>query len=191
LTLLLDTALKHDLLSAKHLNQIRAYQSNVAVTWLFSRGMMVPTGRNLPPERVNAMLNTFFGILGDQSPAIAEAFIKDRVDWLTFNRMALTAAWKNPKLLLWIWDMAGALDFGRWLGSYLDFTITAFISSLVRSWFPALLRQVQPWLEPRFPGLWLWLLVQSYTWTDGVGRPQVVQSSATEAAEEQAHAPIG
>jgi lycopene cyclase CruA len=122
---------------------------------------------------------------------IAEAFIKDRVDWLTFNRMALTAAWKNPKLLLWIWDMAGALDFGRWLGSYLDFTITAFISSLVRSWFPALLRQVQPWLEPRFPGLWLWLLAQSYTWTDGVGRPQVVQPRATETAEEQAHASIG
>ncbi|MBD2075351.1 flavin-dependent dehydrogenase [Phormidium sp. FACHB-592] len=191
LTLLLDTALKHDLLSAKHLNQIRAYQSNVAVTWLFSRGMMVPTGRNLPPERVNAMLNTFFGILGEQPPAIAEAFIKDRVDWLTFNRMALTAAWKNPKLLLWIWDMAGALDFGRWLGSYLDFTITAFISSLVRSWFPALLRQVQPWLEPKFPGLWLWLLAQSYTWTDGVGRPQMVQLRATEASEEQAHAPIG
>ena len=43
LTDLLDTALKHNLLSAKHLNQIRAYQSNVSVTWLFSKGMMVPT----------------------------------------------------------------------------------------------------------------------------------------------------
>ena len=189
LTHLLDTALKHDLLSAKHLNQIRAYQSNVAVTWLFSKGMMVPTGRNLPPERVNAMLNTFFGILADQPPAIAEAFIKDRVNWLTFNRMALTAAWKNPKLLLWIWDMAGAVAFGRWLGSYLDFTLTAFVSSLVRGWFPALLRQIQPWLEPKFPGFWLWLLAQSYTLTDGVGRSQV-QCSAIDAVEEQTHAPI-
>ena len=190
LTHLLDTALKHDLLSAKHLNQIRAYQSNVAVTWLFSKGMMVPTGRNLPPERVNAMLNTFFGILADQPPAIAEAFIKDRVDWVTFNRMALTAAWKNPKLLLWIWDMAGAVDFGRWLGSYLDFTIAAFVSSLMRSWFPALLRQIQPWLEPRFPGFWLWLLTQSYTLTDGVGRPQRAQPGTIETVEEQTHAPI-
>jgi len=191
LTHLLDTALKHDLLSAKHLNQIRAYQSNVAVTWLFSKGMMVPTGRNLPPERVNAMLNTFFGILADQPPTIAEAFIKDRVDWLTFNRMALTAAWKNPKLLLWIWDMAGAVDLGRWLGSYLDFTLTAFISSLVSGWFPSLLRQVQPWLEPRFPGVWLWLLAQSYTLTDGMGRPQAVQSGVVETSKEQTHAPIG
>ncbi len=190
LTHLLDTALKHDLLSAKHLNQIRAYQSNVAVTWLFSKGMMVPTGQNLPPERVNAMLNTFFGILGDQPPAIAEAFIKDRVDWLTFNRMALTAAWKNPKLLLWIWEMAGAVDFGRWLGSYLDFSISAFVSGLIRGWFPALLRQVQPWLEPRFPGFWLWLLAQSYLFTDGVGRPQAAQPRSTATIEEQTHASV-
>ncbi len=189
LTHLLDTALKHDLLRAEHLNQIRAYQSNVAVTWLFSKGMMVPTGRNLPPERINAMLNTFFGILADQPSAIADDFIKDRVDWLTFNRMALTAAWKNPALLLWIWDMAGPVDLGRWLGSYIDFTISAFISSLISSWFPALLRQIQPWIEPRFPRLWLWLLAQSYSITDGVGRPQPQRATAA-ALEKQTHAPI-
>ena len=60
---LLDTALKHDLLAANQLGQVRAYQSNIAVTWMFSKGMMVPTGRQLPPQRVNAMLNTFFGLL--------------------------------------------------------------------------------------------------------------------------------
>jgi lycopene cyclase CruA len=63
LTHLLDTALKHDLLTAKDLENVRAYQSNVAVTWLFSKGMMVPTGKTLPPQRINAMLNTFFGLL--------------------------------------------------------------------------------------------------------------------------------
>jgi lycopene cyclase CruA len=73
LTTLLDMALRHDLLKAKHLNQIRAFQSNIAVTWLFSKGMMVPTGRTLPPERVNSMLNTFFGILGQQPPRCGRA----------------------------------------------------------------------------------------------------------------------
>ncbi len=182
LTHLLDTALRHDLLTANHLNQIRAYQSNVAVTWLFSKGMMVPTGRNIPPERINAMLNTFFGILAAEPPAIAEAFIKDRVDWLSFNRMALKAAWKNPALLLWIWDLAGPKDMLRWLGSYLDFSVSAFISALLGSWFPHFLKQIQPWLEPRFPGLWLWLLAQSYAFTDGVGQPQAVgdRSKATQ-----------
>lgn len=63
LATLLDTALKHDLLKANDLNQINAYQSNIAVTWLFSKGMMVPTGKHLPPERVNSMLNTFLAYL--------------------------------------------------------------------------------------------------------------------------------
>ncbi|HEY9647016.1 MAG TPA: flavin-dependent dehydrogenase, partial [Chroococcidiopsis sp.] len=99
LTDLLDTALRHDLLQAQHLNQIRAFQSNIAVTWLFSKGMMVPTGKFLRPSQINAMLNTFFGILAGEAPEVADRFVKDRAGWLTFNRMALKAAWKNPALL--------------------------------------------------------------------------------------------
>jgi lycopene cyclase CruA len=179
LTHLLDTALKHDLLTAQHLNQIRAFQSNIAVTWLFSKGMMVPTGKFLPPERINAMLNTFFGILASEPPDLAEAFIKDRVSWLSFNRMALKAAWQNPSLLLWIWELAGPKDLFRWLGSYLDFTVSAFISALLRGWFPQWVTQIQSWVEPRFPALWLWLLAQSYAVTDGVGQPQPTGSQGT------------
>lgn len=119
---LLDTALKHDRLQARHLQQIRAYQSNVAVTWLFSRGMMVPSGRHLPPQRINAMLNTFFGILATESPTLAEAFIKDRTGWLPFNRMALKAALINPLLLYWIWELVGPKDLLRWLLSYGSFS---------------------------------------------------------------------
>jgi lycopene cyclase CruA len=78
LTHLLDTALKHDLLDTDALSRIRAYQSNVAVTWLFSKGMMVPTGMSLPPARINATLNTFFGLLANEPPAVADTFIKDR-----------------------------------------------------------------------------------------------------------------
>jgi lycopene cyclase CruA len=178
LTHLLDTALKHDLLSARHLNQIRAFQSNVAVTWLFSKGMMVPTGQFIPPERINAMLNTFFGILANEPPAIAEAFIKDRVSWLQFNRMALTAAWKNPALLLWIWKLAGIKDLFRWLGSYFDFTLQAMISAVFAGWFPTGIRKVQAWVEPQFPGLWLWLLSRSYSMTDGMGKPQAAGRQA-------------
>jgi lycopene cyclase CruA len=179
LTDLLDTALKHDLLSAAYLNRIRAYQSNVSVTWLFSKGMMVPTGRVLPPERINAMLNTFFGILASESPQVSDAFMKDRADWISFNRMALKAAWINPALLAWIWDLAGFQDGLRWLGSYFSFTLFSLLSWLLAWWFPPLLRQLQPWLEPRYPALWFWLLVQSYQITDGVGRPQWRASSGS------------
>jgi lycopene cyclase CruA len=173
LTTLLDTALRHDLLSFQHLNQIRAYQSNVSVTWLFSKGMMVPTGKFLPPQRINAMLNTFFGLLADEPPFVADTFIKDRVDWLTFNRLALKAARRNPALLVWIWELAGARDIVRWLGNYFNFSFHALLSALVGSWFGYFLARIQPWLEPRYPTLWLWLLAQSYALTAGMGRPHL------------------
>ncbi|MEG4285447.1 flavin-dependent dehydrogenase [Microcoleus sp. A006_D1] len=169
LTDLLDTALKHNLLSANHLNQIRAYQSNVSVTWLFSKGMMVPTGRSLPPQRINSILNTFFGILAEQELAVAETFIKDRIDWLTFNKLAIQAAGKNPSLLLWILDFVTLGDVWHWLGSYLSFTLLALASWLF-GWLPSFARKVQPWLEPRYPGVWLWLLATSYALTYGMGK---------------------
>jgi lycopene cyclase CruA len=170
LTKLLDTALKHNLLSFRHLNQIRAYQSNVSVTWLFSKGMMVPTGKFIPPQRINAMLNTFFGLLADEPPEVADNFIKDRCDWLTFNRLALKAARKNPALILWIWQLAGARDLVRWLGNYFNFGLYALVSALLGRWFPRFLRWIGPWLEPRYPSLWLRLLVIGYAISTGKPR---------------------
>lgn len=162
LTNLLNTALQHNLLTAKHLNQIRAYQSNISVTWLFSKGMMVPTGKTLPPQRINSMLNTFFGLLANEPPEVADTFIKDRTDWFTFTRLALIAARKNPALLIWILEMAGSKDLIRWLGSYLSFNLDALRNLLLAGWFPSWLKQSQPWLEKQYPGLWLKLLSLNY-----------------------------
>ncbi|MDF2387744.1 flavin-dependent dehydrogenase [Nostoc ellipsosporum NOK] len=170
LTTLLNIALKHDLLSFRNLNRIRAYQSNVAVTWLFSKGMMVPTGKFLPPQRINSMLNTFFGLLADEPPEVADNFIKDRCDWLTFNRLALKAARKNPALLLWIWQLAGFKDLLRWLGNYFNFGRHALVSALLSGWFPRFLLKIGPVLEPRFPALWLRLLAIHYAITTGKPR---------------------
>jgi lycopene cyclase CruA len=173
LTHLLHTALQHDLLQASHLEQIRAYQSNIAVTWMFSKGMMVPTGRSLPPQRINAMLNTFFEVLARQEQAVAEAFIKDRGTWWDFIRMALLAARLNPRLLLWIWEMAGARDLLRWLGVFAEFTLGSFGAWLL-AWLPGWLVQNQSWLEERYPVLWLWLLARAYGVTYGMGQPQAM-----------------
>ena len=176
LTTLLDLALKHDLLSSENLNQIRAYQSNIAVTWMFSKGMMVPTGKYLPPERINAMLNTFFGLLASEPPEVADTFIKDRFDWLTFNRLALKAARQNPALLPWIWAQAGSQDMIRWLGSYLSFTFYSLISWLLMGWLPFALDKLQPWLEENYPALWLRLVSLNYNLSTGVGRPEKIAS---------------
>jgi lycopene cyclase CruA len=152
--------LKYDLLDEDSLNQIQAYQSNIAVTWLFSKGMMVPTHKTLPPARINSMLNTFFGLLADE-PDTANVFIKDRTDWLTFNRLALKAARKNPPLLIWILEMAGIEDIFRWLGSYQAFTIDAVKNLLFSSWFPHWLKSQENWLTKNNPKLWFKLLVFS------------------------------
>lgn len=167
LTNLLDIALKKDLLDAQNLSKIRAYQSNIAVTWLFSKGMMVPTHTNLPPQRINSMLNTFFGLLADSPPEIAETFIKDRTTWLMFNRLALKAASQNPALITWIWEMAGAKDFIRWVGAYFAFTFDAILSFLLMGWFPQWLDNSQAWLEQKYPSLWLSLLSLRYRLTVG------------------------
>jgi lycopene cyclase CruA len=167
LTTLLNTALKHDLLSFTHLNRIRAYQSNVSVTWLFSKGMMVPTGKFIPPQRVNAMLNTFFGLLVDEPLQVVDNFIKDRCDWLTFNRLAIKAASKNPALLIWIWQMAGFQDLVKWLGNYFNFGVHALVSALLGTWFSPFLQWNQSWLEPNYPALWLQLLEINYAITIG------------------------
>jgi lycopene cyclase CruA len=158
LTNLLDSALKYNLLDSGCLNQIQAYQSNIAVTWLFSKGMMVPTHKTLPPVRINSMLNTFFGLLADE-PKTAEMFIKDRTDWLTFNRLALKAAQKNPSLLLWIWQMAGSKDIFRWLGAYNAFTFDAFKNLLFSSWFTTWLEKQNLWLPQSNSRLWFKLSV--------------------------------
>ena len=155
LTTLLDIALKNDLLTQGDLAQISAYQSNVAVTWLFSKGMMVPTGRILPPERVNAMLNTFFGLLASEPPEVADTFIKDRTDWFTFTRLALKAARQNPSLLLWIWDMAGLWEMMRWLITFVDFTLEEISFKFLSFWFPQWLSAQSSWLEGKFPRFWL------------------------------------
>ncbi|WP_427160328.1 flavin-dependent dehydrogenase [Aliinostoc sp. HNIBRCY26] len=176
LTTLLNVALKHDLMSQRHLNLIRAYQSNVSVTWLFSKGMMVPTGKFLPPQRINAMLNTFFGLLADEPLEVADNFIKDRCTWLTFNRLALKAARINPALIWWIWEMAGWKDLLRWLGNYVNFGRHALVSAVLSAWFPSFLIWVQPKLEPRYPGIWLWLLSINYAIT--TGRPRSPQQFA-------------
>lgn len=170
LTHLLDVALRHDLLKAKHLNEVRAFQSNIAITWLFSKGMMVPTGKHIYPARINSMLNTFFGILEAEEPDVAERFIKDRATWSEFNRMALTAASKNPALLSWIWELAGTKDLARWVGSYLNYTLQTFLLWLF-SWFPTWLERNQSWLEKNYPSLFFWMLAQSYNLTYGMGQP--------------------
>ncbi|NJK60825.1 MAG: hypothetical protein HC918_12065 [Oscillatoriales cyanobacterium SM2_1_8] len=172
LTDLLDVALQHDLVSAADLNQVNAYQSNTAVTWLFSKGMMVPTGKHVPPERLNAMLNTFFGVLAQMPADVSDRFIKDRFGWGEFHRMALTAASQNPAIIPWIWDLAGPADLARWLYTYLSFTVSALGAAVLGGWLPALVQRSRPALLAWRPRWGLRLLAWGYGLKYTLGQPR-------------------
>jgi lycopene cyclase CruA len=171
LTDLLNTALKHNLLTAHWLDKIRAYQTNISVTWLFSKGMMVPTGKYLPPAKINSILNTFFGVLATEPQDVAETFIKDRTSWWIFMQLALKAARLNPLLLVWILDFVTLGEVLRWTKNFILFMVLSVVS-FIFGWLPNFTRQIQPWLEPRYPKVWMWLLTTSYALTDGMGKPQ-------------------
>lgn len=104
---------------------------------------------------------------------------------MTFNRLALKAARKNPVLLWWIWELAGAKDLLRWTGNYVDFGRHALVSALLNGWFPRFLRRIGPWLEPRYPVLWLRLLAINYALTTGIARPQNLVAQVTSKARLQ------
>jgi len=95
------------------------------------------------------MLNTFFG-LWQMNPIWPDTFIKDRVDWLTFNRLALKAARRNPALLVWLnWQVPGMI-IGCWLGNYFSFSMPC----LALWWAVGLgtfFARIKAWLEPGIP----------------------------------------
>ena len=98
--------------------------------------------------------------------------MKDRAGWLAFTSMALVAAWRTPKMLLWILDLAGPVDLARWLVSYLEFSLLSLRALLLSSWLPQLELALRPRLEARWPALALGLNALAFDITDGIGRPR-------------------
>jgi lycopene cyclase CruA len=118
------------------------------------------------------MLNVFFGVLATGDPAKADAFMKDRAGWLAFTGMALVAAWRTPRMLLWILDLAGPVDLARWLVSYLEFSLLSLRSLLLSGWLPQLELVLRPRLEAHWPALALALNALAFDITDGIGKPR-------------------
>ncbi|TAF49953.1 MAG: flavin-dependent dehydrogenase, partial [Oscillatoriales cyanobacterium] len=82
----------------------------------------------------------------------------------------LTAAWRTPVLLWWIFDMAGPVSLLRWVGTYLSFTWQSLIGFLL-GWLPAIEHPLRKLLADRYPRVWLRVLSTIYAVTEGIGRP--------------------
>ena len=170
---LLHTALELDLLTGEDLGQINAYQDNLAVTWIFSRGMMARPQSRLQPQWVNSTLNTFFGVLATESSELIDDFIKDRGSWLFMNRTTLQAGWRNPRIPWWIVQAISLRGLLAWAPTYLAFTFAALMSFLFGGWVPDLLQRRRQAIFCRWPRLWLRLLAWSYLLTYGMGNPKL------------------
>ncbi len=174
LTHLLHTALQLDLLTSKDLGKVNAYQDNLAVTWIFARGMMVRPEAKLPPYWVNATLSTFFGILTHEPSRLVDDFIKDLGGWTFMTRTAVRAGWVLPLIPVWVARSIGIKAFLKWAWTYFTFTWAALRSFLLGGWLPPLLQRWQPAIAHRWPRLWHSLLSWSYLLTYGIGKPKLL-----------------
>ena len=170
---LLHTALELDLLTGEDLGKINAYQDNLAVTWIFSQGMIARPQSRLQPQWVNSTLNTFFGVLATEPAELIDDFIKDRGSWPFMNRTTLLAGWRNPRIPWWIVQAIGWKGLLAWVPTYLAFTFAALMSFLFGGWVPDLLQHWRPAIAGRWPRLWFHLLAWSYRLTYGMGSPKL------------------
>ncbi len=146
-TLLLDYALRHNLLAPRWLGQISAYQANVALHWVFSR-FMQPWD---DPRDVNQLQNVFARVLNDLGVEVATRFFKDRMRWSDYGRIVnRTLAIYRP-IIPTALRVLGPRDTLRWIVDYLRFTRAALAAAcgrrLGRFRWHALERLVG-WLHP-------------------------------------------
>ena len=188
ITHLLHTALQLDLLTGRDLGKVNAYQDNLAVTWIFARGMMVRPQSPAVPHWVNTTLNTFFGILSEEPPELVDQFIKDRGSWAFMTRTAVKAGIKTPMIPVWVLKSIGAKDFIKWVGTYITFTMAALMSFLLAGWVPNLLQRWRSTIISRWPRLWHSLLAWSYRLTYGMGQPKLMFQLPSPSIESGANA---
>jgi lycopene cyclase CruA len=174
LTHLLHSALQFDLLTGDDLGRVNAYQDNLAVTWIFARGMMARPQTNLSPQWINTTLSTFFGVLTDQPKEPVQDFIKDRGTWSFMTSSTLKSGLKTPKIPWWVVQAISPLGLGQWILVYINFCFSATMALIFGFWVPELVLRFESTLTAQYPRLWHKLLAWSYRLTYGMGKPRLL-----------------
>jgi lycopene cyclase CruA len=120
-TSLLDYALRHDLLEPRWLQEISAYQANVALHWVFSR-FMQPWGR---ANDVNQIQNVFARVLNDLGVEVAQRFFKDQMRWGDYGRIVNHTLAVYRPIISTALAVLGPRDTLRWIVDYLRFSRAA------------------------------------------------------------------
>jgi lycopene cyclase CruA len=111
--MLLDFAIRHNLLEEHHLSAITPHQPNLRVAWVFSRFMQPWPGSD--PAAVNRIMNVFCKALQDLGPAITLRFLQDRYTFPEYLRIMLTTARHYPRIFALTARVLGPQGLARWL----------------------------------------------------------------------------
>lgn len=146
---LLDWALRRDLLAPDQLAWISAYQSNVALNWVFSR-FMQPWGN---PSDVNRLQNVFARVLNELGEDVAVRFFRDRMSWRDYGRIVNHTLEVYRGIIPTALRVLGARDTARWVVDWLRFSVAAALAAVGRIAGARLLDTIEQRLEHARPEL--------------------------------------
>ncbi len=159
-TSLLDVALTQNLLAPGDLQHISAYQSNVALNWVFSRFMQPWRG----PHDVNRLQNVFARVLNELGAEVAVRFFKDQMRWGDYGRIVNHTLRVYRPIIATALQVLGWRAAGQWVADYLRFSAAAAGAALGR----ALGLRRWRWLERRLlrrrPRWALWCMARRTEW---------------------------
>ena len=132
-TELLNLALDRALLQPADLAAVSPYQANVALNWVMSR-FMQPWRT---PQDVNALQNSFLGVLSALGEDTARRFFRDEMRWADYHPLILGMLRVRPAIVLDAWHVLGGPGCAQWAADYLRFSWEAIMARAGQALGPA------------------------------------------------------
>lgn len=155
-TTLLHDALRDDQTAPHQLAHVGAYQSNVALNWVFSR-FMEPWQRG---DDVNRLQHDFLCVLERLGEPLATRYFRDQMRWSDYHRMVLGMFAQRPTIVFDAWQVLGPRGIVRWVRDYLRYSATAGAAHVAarigergRAGFLAAAQRLAPAMTPRLRAL--------------------------------------
>jgi lycopene cyclase CruP len=126
----IDAALKADALDRQSLSLLQPYQPNLALMWLFQQVMRVPVGEDWPPDFVNRVLTTAFGVMAEAGDAVIQPFLQDVIQLPALTQTLIGMLRNHPGLVAEVMARVGMGSLLDWTGHYgmlVIYTILAHI----------------------------------------------------------------
>jgi lycopene cyclase CruA len=128
--MLLEYALRNDLLEESQLASISPHQANLRVAWVFSRFMQPRPGS--PPTSVNVLMNVFGKALNEAGERVTVRFLQDRYSFPEYIKIMLLTARYYPRVFALTAQALGPRGLLKWLGDLAAFGADDLLRALYR-----------------------------------------------------------